>query len=57
MQGLTNRAIAYQLHNAEGTVKKLVHNCYRKLGVGSRIELVLLVMQSPHAKEFLDPKA
>lgn len=39
VQGYPNRYIARKLGVKEGTVKKLVSNGYRKLGVGSRVEL------------------
>jgi DNA-binding NarL/FixJ family response regulator len=39
--GLRNRAIAQQLRVAEGTVKVHLHNIYRKLGLDSRLSLVI----------------
>ena len=39
-QGLSNRQIAGRAHIAEGTVKRHLHNCYNKMGVGSRGEAV-----------------
>lgn len=38
--GMTNRCIAYKFHVTEGTVKRILFNGYRKLGISSRIELV-----------------
>jgi two-component system nitrate/nitrite response regulator NarP len=40
-RGLRNRDIAERLGVNEGTVKVHLHRIYRKLGVGSRTELVL----------------
>lgn len=40
LEGDTNRYISSKLMISEGTVKKTIHNTYRKLGVSSRIELV-----------------
>lgn len=41
-RGYTNRYIAHVLGISEGTVKKLIHNGYEKLGISSRVELVKL---------------
>lgn len=38
--GYTNKYIAHKLTISEGTVKKTLHNAYKKLGVSSRTELV-----------------
>lgn len=38
-QGYPNRYIARRMEISEGTVKKLLYNVYRKLGVSSRVEL------------------
>lgn len=40
--GCTNRYIAHKLLISEGTVKKTLHNAYKKLGIGSRMELIKL---------------
>lgn len=40
VSGVTNRYIAYGLGIAEGTVKKIVYNAYKKLNISSRNELV-----------------
>lgn len=42
-QGLRNRDIAARLEINEGTVKVYLHRIYRKLGVGTRTELAILV--------------
>jgi len=39
-EGRTIRYIACSLHIAEGTVKRIMHNIYRKMSVGSQVELV-----------------
>lgn len=44
VKGYTNRCIAHELCITEGTVKKVIYNCYQKLGICSRIELVKLLM-------------
>lgn len=41
--GYTNRYIANKLNISEGTVKKTIYNSYKKLGIGSRIELVKIL--------------
>lgn len=40
--GCTNRYIAHKLLISEGTVKKTLHNAYKKLGINSRMELIKL---------------
>ncbi len=42
LKGFTNKYTANSLHIKEGTVKKLLHNCYQKLSVNSRTELISL---------------
>jgi two-component system nitrate/nitrite response regulator NarL len=44
--GLRNRVIAEQLGIAEGTVKLHLHNIYEKLGIDSRLELMLLATRA-----------
>ena len=39
--GLRNRAIANKLRVTEGTVKVHLHNIYKKLGLGSRLALMI----------------
>lgn len=41
--GYTNRYIANKLNISEGTVKKTIYNSYKKLGIGSRVELFKLL--------------
>jgi len=41
MKGLTNRAIARELHLCQGTVKIHLHNIFRKLGIKSRAALIV----------------
>ncbi|MEG2038985.1 MAG: LuxR C-terminal-related transcriptional regulator [Oscillospiraceae bacterium] len=38
--GFTNRYIAKKLEISEGTVKRTIYNAYKKLEIGSRVELV-----------------
>ena len=40
--GLSNKAIAQRLGLQEGTVKVHLHNIYQKLGISSRVELILM---------------
>lgn len=40
MEGYSNQSIAHALCISIGTVKKLVYNCFKKLGVSTRYELV-----------------
>ena len=39
--GLSNKSIAHRLGLQEGTVKVHLHNIYQKLGISSRVELIL----------------
>jgi len=39
-EGSTIRYIACTLHIAEGTVKRIIYNIYKKMSVGSQVELV-----------------
>jgi DNA-binding NarL/FixJ family response regulator len=45
--GLSNRDIGLRLSMAEGTVKFHLSNVYRKTSIGSRSELVALVLGAP----------
>jgi DNA-binding CsgD family transcriptional regulator len=51
-EGLTNREIAARLHLSETTVKFHLTNIYRKLGVGSRLQLLAWSLEhgGPHAR-------
>ena len=42
-KGCTNKYIAHKLLITEGTVKKTLHNAYKKLGIKSRMELIRLL--------------
>lgn len=42
----SNRAIAQRLGISEQSVKNRLTNVYRKLGVGNRVELILVLMRS-----------
>lgn len=44
LDGNPNKCIAYKLKITEGTVKKVLFNCYKKLGITSRAELLKLYM-------------
>jgi two-component system, LuxR family, response regulator FixJ len=43
LQGYSNKAIAFELHISEKTVEKHLTNIYRKLGVSSRSNVILLL--------------
>lgn len=45
-EGLTNREVAAQLHVGEKTVEFHLHNCYLKLGITSRTQLVRLLTRA-----------
>lgn len=45
IKGYTNRYIASRLKISEGTVKKMLYNCYKKLGVKSRIEIIKMIYE------------
>ncbi|MGN1456845.1 MAG: response regulator transcription factor [Acutalibacteraceae bacterium] len=45
IKGYTNRYIAGKLNISEGTVKKILYNCYKKLGVQSRIEIIKMIYE------------
>ena len=44
-KGCTNRYIAHKLLITEGTVKKTLHNAYKKLGIKSRMELIRRIQE------------
>jgi len=41
LKGLSNKAIAAELDITEGTVKNHLHSIYYKLGIDSRISLII----------------
>lgn len=43
VEGNTNRYISSKLSISEGTVKKTIHNAFKKIGICSRIEFVKLI--------------
>jgi DNA-binding NarL/FixJ family response regulator len=43
--GLRNRAIAEKLRVTEGTVKVHLHNIYKKLGLDSRLALMIYMKE------------
>ena len=47
-QGVTNRAVATQLHLSLHTVKTHVHNAFAKLGINSRDQLSKLMHGTDH---------
>lgn len=44
-KGLSNREIAEQIDVTEGTIKVHLHNIYRKLAIGSRTRLAVMVKE------------
>ena len=46
LEGCTNRTIATRLGITDQTVKNQLSTLYQKVGVGSRLELVLVAMRS-----------
>src|SRR5216684_6412923 len=54
--GLTNRQISEQLKLSEHTVKNYLFKVFEKLGISTRVELVLYVLyKSPRAHPAIDP--
>ncbi|MGA7224203.1 MAG: LuxR C-terminal-related transcriptional regulator [Candidatus Acidiferrales bacterium] len=47
--GLTNKAISSELHLSEHTVRNYLFRIFDKLGVSSRVELVLYCLQERRA--------
>jgi DNA-binding NarL/FixJ family response regulator len=58
-EGLGNRQIARQLNLSEHTIKKYLFRIFEKLGVSSRVELVLYAVNNgePHQAEWLAASA
>ena len=52
-EGRTIRYIAQHLQIAEGTVKRTMHNIYRKLGIASQVELIREI----YARAYGEPKS
>jgi len=54
-EGLSNREVAVELNLSEHTIKKYLFRIFEKLGVSSRVELVLYAMNNgaPRAAEWL----
>jgi DNA-binding NarL/FixJ family response regulator len=46
----SNRAIAQRLGISEQSVKNRLTGLYKKLGVGNRLELVLILMNKPEQR-------
>ena len=46
VSGLSNKSIAHRLKLREGTVKVHLHNIYQKLGISSRVKLILMVVST-----------
>jgi DNA-binding NarL/FixJ family response regulator len=44
-EGLTNRAVSLELHLSEHTVRNYLFRIFDKLGVSTRVELVLYCFQ------------
>ena len=43
-EGYTNKFISSKLNISEGTVKRIISNGYKKLGISSRVELAKLYL-------------
>ena len=43
LNGDSNKVIANELYISIGTVKRIIYNAYKILGVNSRVELIRLV--------------
>lgn len=53
MQGLTNKAIAFQLGITAGTVKMHLHHIYTDTGLENRTELAMAVREAEDEAAFL----
>jgi DNA-binding NarL/FixJ family response regulator len=49
--GLSNREVARELHLSEHTVKKYLFRIFEKLGISSRVELVLYALSHGGARQ------
>jgi DNA-binding NarL/FixJ family response regulator len=49
--GLSNREVAQELNLSEHTVKKYLFRIFDKLGISSRVELVLYAMNHGGARQ------
>lgn len=58
-EGLSNRQIAVELRLSEHTIKKYLFRIFEKLGISSRVELVLYAVHNgqPRTAEWLCPAA
>lgn len=58
-EGLSNRQIAIELTLSEHTIKKYLFRVFEKLGISSRVELVLYALHNGHPRraEWLPPLA
>jgi len=54
-EGLTNRGISKQLGLSEHTVRNYLLKIFDKLGVSTRVELVLYCLQEPHPTDAVTP--
>ena len=57
VDGLSNREVAVKLGLSEHTVSNYLFRIYNKLGISSRVELVLYVMKQREARDTLPPPA
>lgn len=55
VEGLTNREIAHKLGLSEHTVSNYLFRIYNKLGISTRVELVLYVMRQRELGQMLSP--
>lgn len=51
VEGYTNREVAHKLHLTEHTVSNYLFRIYEKLGLSSRVELVLYSLKRAHSSE------
>lgn len=48
--GLSNREIAHELNLSEHTIKKYLYHVFEKVGISSRVELVLYAVSNGHSR-------